>query len=65
MNYTRRNFLKAAGSGIALTAVSCWRNGGYLCYGAIGDNSYYHSITTPQWEGGSATPSTPAMRRPR
>ena len=21
----------------------CWRNGGYLCYGAIGDNSYYHS----------------------
>jgi len=22
----------------------CWRNGGYLCYGAIGDNSYYHSV---------------------
>src|SRR5215469_14585675 len=22
---------------------SCWRNGGYLCYGAIGDNSYYPS----------------------
>ena len=22
---------------------SCWRHGGYLCYGAIGDNSYYHS----------------------
>jgi xanthine dehydrogenase YagS FAD-binding subunit len=22
---------------------ACWRNGGYLCYGAIGDNSYYHS----------------------
>lgn len=22
---------------------SCWRNGGYLCYGSIGDNSYYHS----------------------
>ena len=22
---------------------SCWRNGGYMCYGAIGDNSYYHS----------------------
>src|ERR1700731_1996371 len=22
---------------------SCWGNGGYLCYGAIGDNSYYHS----------------------
>jgi xanthine dehydrogenase YagS FAD-binding subunit len=22
---------------------SCWRNGGYICYGAIGDNSYYHS----------------------
>jgi xanthine dehydrogenase YagS FAD-binding subunit len=22
---------------------NCWRNGGYLCYGAIGDNSYYHS----------------------
>src|SRR5437660_1902215 len=21
---------------------SCWRNGGYICYGAIGDNSYYH-----------------------
>jgi xanthine dehydrogenase YagS FAD-binding subunit len=21
---------------------ACWRNGGYLCYGAIGDNSYYH-----------------------
>jgi xanthine dehydrogenase YagS FAD-binding subunit len=21
----------------------CWRNGGYICYGAIGDNSYYHS----------------------
>jgi len=21
----------------------CWRNGGQLCYGAIGDNSYYHS----------------------
>src|SRR5437016_5973409 len=24
-------------------AYSCWRNGGYICYGAIGDNSYYHS----------------------
>src|SRR5262249_16266244 len=22
---------------------SCWRNGGYICYGAIGDNSYYPS----------------------
>src|SRR6476646_10302708 len=22
---------------------SCWRNGGYLCYGTIGDNSYYHA----------------------
>ena len=22
---------------------SCWRNGGHMCYGAIGDNSYYHS----------------------
>src|SRR5437870_204484 len=22
---------------------SCWRNGGSLCYGAIGDNSYYQS----------------------
>ncbi len=22
---------------------SCWRNGGYICFGAIGDNSYYHS----------------------
>src|SRR5438094_626342 len=22
---------------------NCWRNGGYICYGAIGDNSYYHS----------------------
>src|SRR5438477_11423369 len=22
---------------------SCWRNGGYICYGAVGDNSYYHS----------------------
>jgi xanthine dehydrogenase YagS FAD-binding subunit len=22
----------------------CWRNGGYICYGAIGDNSYYHSV---------------------
>jgi xanthine dehydrogenase YagS FAD-binding subunit len=22
---------------------SCWRNGGFICYGAIGDNSYYHS----------------------
>ena len=21
----------------------CWRNGGHLCYGAIGDNRYYHS----------------------
>src|SRR5207247_5145110 len=21
---------------------SCWRNGGYICYGAIGENSYYH-----------------------
>ena len=21
----------------------CFRNGGHLCYGAIGDNSYYHS----------------------
>jgi xanthine dehydrogenase YagS FAD-binding subunit len=21
----------------------CWRNGGHICYGAIGDNSYYHS----------------------
>ena len=23
---------------------SCWRNGGNVCYGAIGDNRYYHSI---------------------
>ena len=23
---------------------NCWRNGGYICYGAIGDNSYYHSV---------------------
>jgi len=22
----------------------CWRNGGNTCYGAIGDNRYYHSI---------------------
>ena len=22
---------------------NCWRNGVYICYGAIGDNSYYHS----------------------
>jgi xanthine dehydrogenase YagS FAD-binding subunit len=22
----------------------CWRNGGRICYGAIGDNRYYHSI---------------------
>lgn len=22
----------------------CWRNGGNICYGAIGDNRYYHSI---------------------
>ena len=22
---------------------ACWRNGGYICYGAIGDNDYYHS----------------------
>ena len=22
---------------------ACWRNGGHICYGAIGDNSYYHS----------------------
>src|ERR1700722_4204756 len=22
---------------------SCWRNGGHICFGAIGDNSYYHS----------------------
>jgi len=22
---------------------ACFRNGGYICYGAIGDNSYYHS----------------------
>ncbi|HVP22437.1 MAG TPA: FAD binding domain-containing protein [Conexivisphaerales archaeon] len=22
----------------------CWRNGGSICYGAIGDNRYYHSI---------------------
>src|SRR5215475_38 len=22
----------------------CWRNGGNICYGAIGDNSYYHSV---------------------
>src|SRR5262245_23025184 len=22
----------------------CWRNGGYICYGAIGDNSYSHSV---------------------
>ena len=21
----------------------CWRNGGHICFGAIGDNSYYHS----------------------
>ena len=23
---------------------NCWRNGGNVCYGAIGDNRYYHSI---------------------
>jgi len=23
---------------------ACWRNGGNTCYGAIGDNRYYHSI---------------------
>ena len=23
---------------------ACWRNGGNVCYGAIGDNRYYHSI---------------------
>jgi xanthine dehydrogenase YagS FAD-binding subunit len=23
---------------------ACWRNGGDVCYGAIGDNRYYHSI---------------------
>jgi xanthine dehydrogenase YagS FAD-binding subunit len=23
---------------------ACWRNGGNICYGAIGDNRYYHSI---------------------
>ena len=22
----------------------CWRNGGQVCYGAIGDNRYYHTI---------------------
>lgn len=22
----------------------CFRNGGHICYGAIGDNSYYHSV---------------------
>ena len=22
---------------------ACYRNGGFMCYGAIGDNSYYHS----------------------
>ena len=22
---------------------NCYRNGGFICYGAIGDNSYYHS----------------------
>ena len=22
---------------------ACYRNGGYICHGAIGDNSYYHS----------------------
>src|SRR5260370_10226649 len=22
----------------------CWRNGVYICYGAIGDNSYYHRV---------------------
>ena len=22
----------------------CWRNGGNVCYGAIGDNRYYHSV---------------------
>lgn len=22
----------------------CWRNGGDVCYGAVGDNRYYHSI---------------------
>ncbi len=23
---------------------NCWRNGGNVCYGAIGDNRYYHSV---------------------
>ncbi len=28
---------------VADSPLSCYRNGGFICYGAIGDNSYYHS----------------------
>src|SRR5579863_7880909 len=43
---------------------SCWRNGGYLCYGAIGDNSYYHSamggrLCYAVYPGDAATALTP------
>lgn len=39
----------------------CWRNGGHLCYGAIGDNSYYHSAM-----GGRLCYAVyPGTRRPR
>src|ERR1700729_2561051 len=43
---------------------SCWRNGGYLCYGAIGDNSYYHSamggrLCYAAYPGGAAAAFTP------
>jgi len=37
-------YCRKYGASICAGGYSCWRNGGYLCYGAIGDNSYYHSL---------------------
>ena len=48
----------------------CWRNGGYLCYGAIGDNSYYHSamggrLCYAVYPGDAATALIPLDARAR
>ena len=49
---------------------ACWRNGGYLCYGAIGDNSYYHSamggrLCYAVYPGDAATALIPFNARAR
>ena len=43
---------------------SCWRNGGYICYGAIGDNSYYHTAMGGRWWLSSGRSISSAVCKP-